>query len=104
MCARLHEPQGVSHHSIFVTRLLLLLPPPLRQFDLVREKIASSQDMSQPKMCPKRPQPPARLLIAPIAFYDLEKPIVVCVTHEPRHTIRRHLVLKVDVRDGRPNI
>jgi len=104
MCARLYKPQRVSHNRVFVACHLLLLPPPLRQLDLVRKKITSSQRVSQPKMCTQRPQAFGRLLVPPITFHNFKIPIIIGVTCEAGHTIRAHFVLEIDVRDGRPDI
>jgi hypothetical protein len=104
MCARFYEPQRVSHDSVFVTCYLLLLPSPLRQLDLMREKITPSQCVSQSEVSPQCPQALSRFLIPLIALRNFQIPIIVGITYEAGHTICAHFVLKINVGDGRSDI
>ena len=55
--------------------------------------------MPQPELGPQRPQPFLGLLISPVTVLYLDKPVVVGVTSESVHSVRRHLVLKFDIGD-----
>lgn len=39
-----------------------------------------------------------------MTLLNLDKPVVVRVAHEPSHAICGHLVLEVNVRDGRAEV
>jgi len=88
MNGSLDKPQRVGLDGVFVTRDFLLFETPLGEFDLVREEIATSQRMAQPKRRPQCPQLLGRFLVTFISMLDFHEPVVVCVSSKSWHAIR----------------
>lgn len=119
----LDVPQTVGLDRVLVARNLLLLEAPLGEFDLttnqdqstfrgragychylVREQITPLQRMPQPENRPNCPKPSPGGLILTIPILDLHDPIIVCVTNKTGEPITRHLILEIDIADGRTDV
>jgi hypothetical protein len=102
----LRVPDRVRSTRVFVTSHLLLIEPPIRQLDLVREQIAPSQSMSQPELGPQRPQTLHGRLVLPIRVLPIElyEEVIVRVTFETFEPVSRHLVLVIDFGHGRSDV
>ena len=93
------DPQRVGFDGVLVASDLLLLETPRGKLDLVREEIAPSQCMPKPEHRAQSPETLGRLRVTPVASLDLHDPVVVRVPRKIRHTVRRHLVLEIDLGD-----
>lgn len=93
---RFNVPERVQFHSILVARHFLLFKSPLRQFDLMGEKVTAGHIMSQTKLSPQGSKTLARLPVASVTVIDLDNPVVVRVAGKVWDAISGHFILEID--------
>lgn len=103
----LDEPKTVLLARVLVASDLLLLEAPVGELDLVREEVASGENMAKAELGPQRLHAMPRLLAAldvrrRLVNLDLE--MVVRIALESIEAVRRDLVLVVDLGDGSADV
>lgn len=93
-------PQGVVHDRILVAGHFLLFICPFRKFDFVREQVAASQGVAQPKLSPQSAKTLPSLAVFVVTFVYFDEPVIVGIADEPSHAVCRNFILEVHVGHG----
>lgn len=100
MHRRFDKPERVGFYGIFIACDFLLLVPPVWQFNFMGEEIAPCQRMPEPELRPQCPYPLLGLPVPFIPTLDFNKPVVICISREPWHSVRGNFILEVNVGHG----
>lgn len=106
MLIGLNVPQRVFPSRVLVTSHLLLFVTPVRQFDFVREQVASRQSVPQPKLAAESLEPVFSLLIilSSCALGDFHNEIIIGITSKAGETVARNFILEINLADRRSNV